>query len=69
MTTEWVEDKQAKINKMDFWEAQDYRAEVAASCLDNPKRFFLYDLCDARIQSLNPDTALAAYDDSGFEYD
>ena len=68
MTTEWIEAHQAKINKMDFYEVQDYRDEVAASCLDNPMRFYLYDLCDARLQALNPETALAICDDSEFDF-
>ena len=68
MTPEWIKDKQDKINKMDFCELQDYREEVAASCLDNQRRFFLYDLCDERIQALNPDTAFAVCDDSEFDF-
>ena len=68
MTTEWVNTHQSKINKMDFCELQDYREEIAASCLDNPMRFYLYDMCDARLQALDPNTAIVVCDDSEFDF-
>ena len=67
MTNEWKEDKVKKISKMGFYELQDYRDEVIASCLENPSKFFLYDLIDERLMALDAEAATVVCDDSSFE--
>ena len=67
MTTEWIEEKQAKISKMGFYELQDYRDDVVSSCLENPSKFFLYDLIDERLMALDAAVASVVCDDSAFE--
>lgn len=67
MTNEWIEEKQAKISKMGFYELQDYRDDVVSSCLENPSKFFLYDLIDERLMALDAAAASVVCDDSAFE--
>lgn len=67
MTTEWIADKQAKISKMGFYELQDYRDDVVSSCLENPSKFFLYDIIDERLATLDLESASVVCDDSSFE--
>ena len=67
MTNEWIEEKQAKISKMGVYELQDYRDDVIASCLENPSKFFLYDLIDERLMALDAAAASVVYDESAFE--
>ena len=68
MTTEWLNKKQEEINKMGLFELQDYKATVVNSLLENPSKFFLYDLIDARMASLSLADAIAVQDGEGVEF-
>lgn len=68
MTNEWIEEKKAKISKMDFWELMDYKEEVISSLAENPTKFFLYDLIDERLVALDAQRASVTYDDSDFDF-
>ena len=67
MTNEWIEEKQAKISKMGFYELQDYKEEIIASQAENPKKFIIYDLIDERLMALDAAAASVVYDESEFE--
>lgn len=67
MTNEWIEEKQTKISKMGFYELQDYRDDVIASCLENPSKFFLYDLIADRLEELSKENILA--ESASLEFD
>ena len=67
MTNEWIEEKQAKISKMGFYELQDYKEEIIASQAENHKKFIIYDLIDERLMALDAAAASVVCDDSAFK--
>lgn len=67
MTNEWIEEKQAKISKMGFYELMGYKEEIISSLAENPTKFFLYDLIDERLLALDAEAASVVCDDSAFE--
>jgi len=67
MTKIWIEEKIAKVSKMGFDELMDYKEEVISSLVDNPTKFFLYDIIDERLIALDAQSAAVAYDDSDFD--
>ena len=61
---------QAKVEElrtMGKREVENYRGTVANSMLDNPTKYFFYDIIDSRLAELDREVALAASDDSGFD--
>ena len=68
MTTEWLNKKQEEINTMGLFELQGYKATVVNSLLENPSKFFLYDLIDTRMASLSLADAIAVQDGEGVEF-
>jgi hypothetical protein len=67
MTVEWKEDKVEKISKMGFYELMDYKEDIIASQVENPTKFFLYDIIDERLRALDAEGATVICDDSSFE--
>jgi hypothetical protein len=67
MTVEWKEDKVKKISKMGFYELMDYKEDIIASQVENPTKFFLYDIIDERLLALDAEGAAVICDDSSFE--
>lgn len=58
------------LEKMGKKECEDFKQEVINSLLDNPTKFYLYDLIDARIKNLSQAEAMIVNEDpfiSGFE--
>lgn len=59
-----------ELERMSLREAESFRDDVIASLLDNPTRFYLYDLISKRIKNLSQDEAMITNEDpfiSGFE--
>lgn len=48
-----------ELERMSLREAEMFRDDVIASLLDNPTRFYLYDLIAQRIRSLSLQDAVA----------
>ena len=67
MTVEWKENRVKKISKMGFYELMDYKEDIIASQVENPTKFFLYDIIDERLLALNAEGASVVCDDSSFE--
>lgn len=59
-----------ELERMSLREAESFRDDVFTSLLDNPTRFYLYDLIAQRIKNLSQDEAMIANEDpliNGFE--
>lgn len=54
-----LQKKVKKLESMGIYEAMSFKDEVIASLLDNPTKFYLYDLIDARVKSLSLQNAIA----------
>ncbi|MCW8932183.1 MAG: hypothetical protein OQL19_18360 [Gammaproteobacteria bacterium] len=59
--------KVEELKTMGKREVENYRGAVANSMLDNPTKFFFYDIIDSRLAEFDREVALAVSDDVSFD--
>ena len=70
MLNKYLQKKVNKLSKMGLKECEDFKQEVINSLVDNPTKFYLYGIIDARMKNLSKEEAMIVNEDpfiSGFE--
>lgn len=70
MLNNYLQKKVNSLQEMGLKECENFKQEVINSLLDNPTKFYLYDIIDKRIKNLSQEEAKIANEDpfiSGFE--
>ena len=68
MLNDETKKKIEKLPTMGFRECEAFKAQIVNSIAENPSKFFLYDLIDARMASLSLADAIAVQDGEGVEF-